>query len=539
MYPTKSAIVLLSFLGFDTANAAVFEWSSFGNIFDSSNWINVQTGLIGTPGANDTLLLGTSDTALTFAEHEARIFIRITDENESVGLLRHLSSNYEIWFNDTDVLELTNDGDHPLPSLVVGGAPLLAETAKLTIRQDRLILNGEQVELFEPGEFGTLKTKRTLISQGSNDEGEIVVSGREIRWVSSKELVVGHAGTGKLTVEDGAKIVTDPLTSENSNGALIGGLAGSMGDATVSGEGSEWREEGVFFVGRDTGSTGLLTILDQGKVSANFMQVGGGEDGRSPTGSVTLEDDGNLEVNRLAIGDGGIGIVTADFGSTVFIRDSMILGGNGGTGVFEIEGLSSANIGTSATDSIPGATIVSQGGLIGGTGRIGGNVILNGGTLSPGSSPGSLFIDGNLEVLDGKVDFEYFGNQQDEISVSGDFHLADLSFLDIALGAQLEIGDVITLASVGGSFSGGDLTQIIQVFTPQGSQIDIRVDFQNGELQGSVVAVEQVPLPGSAILLLSGLIFSRFIGRSRDRAATFDAIGWEKSKSSKEIVHDI
>lgn len=62
---------------------------------------------------------------------------------------------------------------------------------------------------------------------------------------------------------------------------------------------------------------------------------------------------------------------------------------------------------------------VYEGGILNGDGFIVGDVMVNGGTVSPGNSPGTLTIDGNLNLESGVAELEI----GDTLSVSGDLTL--------------------------------------------------------------------------------------------------------------------
>jgi len=96
--------------------------------------------------------------------------------------------------------------------------------------------------------FGTIGTNAA-------GTGEVTVTGAGSSWTSAGIIRVGDAGTGTLTIEAGG--VVDNGTST----VIIGGLVSGDGTVTVRGSGSRL-DTGAFLIG-DAG-TGRLTIEDGG-----------------------------------------------------------------------------------------------------------------------------------------------------------------------------------------------------------------------------------------------------------------------------------
>ena len=123
------------------------------------------------------------------------------------------------------------------------------------------------------------------LDEGS--DGELhVLTGAEL---SADELAVGGSGTGMLTIEAGGRV-------SNTSG-FIGRFAGSIGTATVTGNGTHWAMSGRLSIGGDAdmgtnGGTGTLNI--------------------QPGGSVDVADDTVLFPNGLVRLQGGT-LATTEF----------------------------------------------------------------------------------------------------------------------------------------------------------------------------------------------------------------------------------
>ena len=102
-------------------------------------------------------------------------------------------------------------------------------------------------------------------------------------------------------------------------------------------------------------------------------------------------------------------------------------------------------------------TVVNPGGLLGGNGIIGGNLVSSG-VVSPGSSPGTLTVNGNYtQNANGTLRIEVAGlapSQHDVLVVNGQASIAGTVQL-VRVGAfNLSVGDQITFLTASGGVSG-------------------------------------------------------------------------------------
>ena len=301
------------------------------------------------------------------------------------------------------------------------------------------------------------------IGTQSGSEGSVIVQtgGR----LTTNALNVGLAGDGTLVVEDGG-------IAESGYGR-VARLAGSTGEATVQGDGSRWDVTDTMFVGghADTGvgGTGLLTVRDGGAVSIGS--------------SLTTWRVGTVDVivnGRILIGEGQIDDVA----------QSTILVGSGGT--------------------------------LAGDGTIIGDVVLNGGSLSPGHSPGLLTIDGDLRlgsnsVLDIEIGGLLGGSLYDQLAVTGDATFdgqLHISFID---GFIPSLGDAFDLINVAG-LSTGAFSAI--EFSGLGSIYPLTTGFEDGVFRLYVGdAPSAVPEPGSVALMGCGFLGLLGYGLKRRKAS--------------------
>jgi T5SS/PEP-CTERM-associated repeat protein len=141
----------------------------------------------------------------------------------------------------------------------------------------------------------------------AGSKGNATVTGTNARWTLSGELCVGRAGSGILNIEDGAKI-TNTL-------AYIGQAVGSSGTVKVAGVGSTWANSDQIYIGQY--GNGLLTIEGGGQVSNRSSYLGNRS---GSTGSVVVVGPGSKWTNNGAIFVGGAGtgsLTVADGGEVV------------------------------------------------------------------------------------------------------------------------------------------------------------------------------------------------------------------------------
>lgn len=305
-------------------------------------------------------------------------------------------------------------------------------------------------------------------------------------------IFVGRLGgaTGSMTVANGASVnITGPtafLQVGRENGSL--GTAQVTGGSTVNLNGTT---TGALIIGRDTGALGSLTVTGGSQVAVNgatsFVRVGGASTDvlGAGTGSLTISGAGSL----VSAGNVIVGAPVSLGGST----------SDGGTVIVSSGGTLQA-----------GEVRIGTSGLVGGSGgTIVGNVVLDGGVLAPGASPGTLNILGNLEVLDGILKIEIAGTG------AGQFDVLNISGTTTITGGTVLFDFIEGFAPAAGQsfdfFAGPNAPIITSGVTfavgglQAGFQFDLGPSFTFVALTDGV-STTAVPEPASAALLLAGLL---------------------------------
>lgn len=398
----------------------------------------------------------------------------------------------------------------------------------------------------DAGATGTLTLSNSTVSAqsslgdaflmaGRDGTGSITVQGAatslQIGAAQFADIIVGrNAGSiGSMVIRDDAAVT---VTHSNASGfatGTVGRLAGSNGTLAVRS-------------GATLDLTGANAVLQAGREAGSFGSIlvdGGAAVALAGTTESTLML-GRLAgaAGNLAVASGGQVTLSGPL-ARVLVGAPIEAGGTlapnlaAGAGTLTISGagslVSADRVVVGAPVSLAGATsgggtvIVSNGGtlqagevrigtagLVGGSGgTIIGSVILDGGTLAPGASPGTLNIVGDLTVLDGILKIEIGGTgagQYDVLNVSGTTMIAGgtvlFEFID---------GFAPTAGQTFDFFSGPNAPVVDPgvTFAVAGLQAGFQFDLSGPAL--TFVALTDgvsttVPEPASAALLLAGLL---------------------------------
>jgi T5SS/PEP-CTERM-associated repeat protein len=350
-------------------------------------------------------------------------------------------------------------------TLALDGAGTSFETSALTVGS------------FGKGKL-TLTNGAALISNGAvtvTDQVSSLINTASVASLSkfnvNGTLTVGGAGIGTLSVASGGKVTSiDDLT--------LGDTPAASGIATVSGVQSALASTinygSALVVGHD--GTGELTVSGGGLVAPTATGSGSVEVGADTgsTGSVHVSgmDSGsglaarlvatNLSVGGTSLAAGGAGTITVGAGGSVTVKNTLTLWHRGSV---DVTGGGRVTVGTGAA-ARTGAVQIDAGGTLHGSGTIDGSLINAGGTVSPGD-PVTLTVNGDYLQTGGVLDLQVAGTgpgQADLIAATGNVQITggvvDLQFIDGYLpttGAQFSLftGSSVDLSSSLLEFNGG------------------------------------------------------------------------------------
>lgn len=249
----------------------------------------------------------------------------------------------------------------------------------MTAREAIVVGRDSQGELNVTGGATATAGTDVQIAELAGSTGTATVTGAGSTLTAGRDLFVGNAGAGTLTVSAGG-------TASAVGEIRIGNQNGSTGTATITGAGSSLAAGSSLLVG--VGGSGTLTVSAGGSARGGTVLVG---DRAGSTGSVivtgagsSLTATGNLELGGFT---GGSGDLTVSNGGAVTAR--VVVVGNADTGTALVDGAGSS---LTATDFLVVGGTTASGTL---TVSGGGSVTTRGmmiGELAGG--PGSVTVTG-------------------------------------------------------------------------------------------------------------------------------------------------
>lgn len=340
------------------------------------------------------------------------------------------------------------------------------------------------------------------------------------------QLSIGLRGTGTVNILDGATAVVDAqgMPTGLSGGLFMGGsnAANSAGDGTlnIDGIGSSLEVR-----------TGFAQIARNGTAEVNITDGGSLDTSGASTNVVARKPDSTGTVNIT--GAGSIWNTGDDLfiGTDVSINNSTVTG-PGGSGTVNV-----ANGGSLVSQMVVNA---AGGTLAGGGGSITGTVNNQGGAIAAGNSTGLMTVFGNLNLMSGgTVQIELGGTvfdsgipqfDYDRILIADDATtgategmvtidpgaIFDVSYFDAFTASLGDTFDVIVADSIMGDLA---LSSFLMPMLTGSLSWDMQiVSLTSGQdaLRLAVLGPAAVPEPGTAPLLISGLLAIPFL-RRRER----------------------
>lgn len=343
-------------------------------------------------------------------------------ENGSVGI-GTLSGNGSVWNSEGQFIvgnagqgTLTVSGDASFfgtGPMVIGGTPDGVGEIQVIGAGSRLHVN--DVNGLTVGDAGI---GSALLAQGATchscsfvkigampgSVGSFIVIDPETELIVAGDIDVGVNGDGSLLVANGGSVLTGCEIS-------VGKDTGSTGQLTVTGAGSTISTGGVVRVW--SAGDAAVTVADGGQIFSNEASVVGVGSGKTAQALVTGTGSSWISDSTFVVGTGGSGSVFVQNGGAVSSLSVTIVGNQGGVGEITVTG--------------PGSswTVANHAFVIGAFESFGRLTITDGATA---------FADLETSIGDGS-------NAMGEVSVSG-------SGSNLTIQVRLDIGNTKTSQGV-------------------------------------------------------------------------------------------
>jgi fibronectin-binding autotransporter adhesin len=292
---------------------------------------------------------------------------------------------------------------------------------------------------------------------------------------------------GSLDVTGGGAVTTASFQIGSANGTA---------NLRVSGLGSSVTSTTSMVLGGGNNNTSTMTLADGGVVHAGSITLGGtaatrvgvlniGAGAAAPAAAAGVLDTSSV---TFGIGGGSINFNHTDADYTFATPISGLGAINQVAGVTHLTGASAGFTGTTTVSGgelrvdgtlgdATSSVVVNNGGVLGGSAAIGGDVAVTDGVLAPGNSPGTLTIAGNLTLAPASLlDVEFGlsnvvgGPMNDLVKVGGDLTLDGTIDVTVSPGGVFDAG-LYRVINYGGVLTDNGLTIGA---TPPGSAVTVQ-----------------------------------------------------------------
>jgi outer membrane autotransporter protein len=296
--------------------------AQFGTIFGSNSPTTVT--LTGGPFTLGKLVFGKLGAPFTFQNGTLRVATEI--DTLERGKAANFASNAAVVFLGRAMTINTA----PLSVLTFAGTVSGFNLTLTKTGEGQLALNGktEVTQTVVNGGFltsqnGTILDSSGIVGGSTGQTGLVKLSGSNAKWINSGSLLIGDAGSGALTIENGSTAVAPVVqigSKAGSSGTVSifrGATLASTTDTVIPGEVDIGSDKGsigtVQMFGGTLSSTGALriglsgngTLSIWGTVSASHVDIGYGT---GSTGAVNYNGPGTLNsTGDLIIGRSGNG----------------------------------------------------------------------------------------------------------------------------------------------------------------------------------------------------------------------------------------
>ncbi|WP_235199578.1 autotransporter outer membrane beta-barrel domain-containing protein [Sphingomonas sp. RIT328] len=342
----------------------------------------------------------------------------------------------------TDTLAFTTAA----PVTLVGSATGFERVA---LTGSALTVAGTLGSAAAPLAFTTADTQLT-VADGGTLAGviDLGTGNTRFRLAAGGTLVgsVAGGGQGSATVAlAGDRTLTDALT----------------GFATLTTEGSGTLSLAGTYAFDRVGGTGNLAVLANAALTTGQLRFGDDDNRLTIAGRFAGSVDGGAGRNTIAI-SGGNAAAPVAFGSIAQVAALSMsdgfatVSGNAALGTVDMSG--GRLVGLAGSTLSADQFLIRPGATFGSAGTVNGNVNVAG-ILSPGASPGTMTVNGNVALQSGSVSlFEITPTVSDKLVVNGTVTIAPGATLQLAPSGTLRPGTSYDLITASGGITGSYAT---------------------------------------------------------------------------------
>ena len=473
--------------------------------------VSLAVGILGdfggATGADGKLTIANGGTVTTSGSG------RIGENSYSTGIVEVVGSGSK-WLNDswlviggggTGTLRISDGGNvaNQGASLQTGSVEIDSSTADesvWSIQGEFSSINGE-IHVKNNGRIA--QTGGTVFLDGVTTTNTLQIDAGGT-WTNNQDLNVGRFGSASFDIGGHASTV---------GVAVLGTELTGTGSVGVHGDDANWAVSGPVFVGNR--GEGELSVTEGASVSSSSGYIAATD---TSVGQVTIDGMGSSwTVNHgLYVGgtDGGFGghaSISISNAGSLKVSDRLHLWGDS---TLDVSQDGTAIVGSSEGSATEGTLLIAASGIVSGTGTIVGDVIVDGGILAPGASPGVLSINGNLLIENSsrlvmEIGGRTAGIGYDQLKIAGDLQIAGVIQLGFVNGFSPMVGDQFSLFEVGGEFN-ASLAQVDWLNAPSGLAYDSA--FVNGVYTVNITAV---PEPSTLVLAGWGTLVAFAFRRRR------------------------
>jgi uncharacterized protein with beta-barrel porin domain len=387
---------------------------------------------------------------------------------------------------------------------------------------------------------GTVNASGGTINGGIVNQagGTVAVAG----IVTSNGAFNNAAATSVLNLNSGSLTLGGALTNNGvvnfNGGALVTNMINNLAGGTLN---------GVLNFGNANG-----VLVNAGRVAV-ALTFGAGNDLLTIRSGATFGGavNGGAGSDLLVLASGGTDTTPDEFNLSTITgfertrQDSgtVALSGTLSTGTFDIVG---GRLIGRASSTINASTItVGTGTIFGSAGTVNSNIVVNG-TLSPGASPGTMTVNGNVSLAAGSVSlFELSSTVNDQLLISGALNIASTAVLTLTGARPLTPGSTLDLIVANGGITGSFGTinkpaSILGFVAQRGNRISLLGQFLvdptfNPQTAATVTYVNTVLTSGQASAALLGAIPSLLTAAGNTDGAAFARLNPEAYASATHI----